>query len=309
MCGSRGAFCCSFVPCSRCLCRHLTLPLPCAEEWLCWPCRKYEEEQLAQGVPAAQIRPPRWQQEVAAAGGEGAQRLPVRGAARGLWCLYHRRSASRLCCIGAHRALSQRMPHCVPQQAQRAWARKHGGRLRACSSALAPIQTHCAGAGRVERHDVRAVPHQGRGAAADCGRQELGAPGGWNSTASCRATAELQGRLWQGRQAGDALCGLSPDACLPAPCTLEASRSGEASELQGGPAWGPFCRPAPACPLPPGGRALAPGNLPHRRPRLCCGESAHSAAAELRALWRLLPAVSCPRGPSQKRAAVQRAHA
>ncbi len=30
-------------------------------DWLCWPCKEYEDQQRALGVPAAQIRMPRWQ--------------------------------------------------------------------------------------------------------------------------------------------------------------------------------------------------------------------------------------------------------
>ncbi|GIL93860.1 hypothetical protein Vretimale_223 [Volvox reticuliferus] len=34
-----------------------------AEEWLCWPCRMYEESQRAAGVPQSEIRPKRWEME------------------------------------------------------------------------------------------------------------------------------------------------------------------------------------------------------------------------------------------------------
>lgn len=34
-----------------------------AEEWLCWPCRLYEESQRAAGVPQSEIRPKRWEME------------------------------------------------------------------------------------------------------------------------------------------------------------------------------------------------------------------------------------------------------
>ena len=30
-------------------------------EWLCWPCKVYEEEQRGKGVAQSQIRPPRWE--------------------------------------------------------------------------------------------------------------------------------------------------------------------------------------------------------------------------------------------------------
>lgn len=30
-------------------------------EWLCWPCKVYEEEQRAMGAAQSQIRPPRWE--------------------------------------------------------------------------------------------------------------------------------------------------------------------------------------------------------------------------------------------------------
>ena len=37
-------------------------PASCAAgEWLCWPCKQYEEEQLALGRPQSQVRPPRWE--------------------------------------------------------------------------------------------------------------------------------------------------------------------------------------------------------------------------------------------------------
>ncbi|DBA86261.1 TPA: hypothetical protein ACH3X1_005761 [Trebouxia sp. C0004] len=32
-----------------------------AGEWLCWPCKVFEEEQRKEGVPQAKIRPPRWE--------------------------------------------------------------------------------------------------------------------------------------------------------------------------------------------------------------------------------------------------------
>lgn len=32
-----------------------------AGEWLCWPCRQHEEEQLRAGLTQHQIRPPRWE--------------------------------------------------------------------------------------------------------------------------------------------------------------------------------------------------------------------------------------------------------
>ncbi|KXZ51810.1 hypothetical protein GPECTOR_11g251 [Gonium pectorale] len=34
-----------------------------ADEWLCWPCRFYEDQQRAQGVPQNEIRPKRWEME------------------------------------------------------------------------------------------------------------------------------------------------------------------------------------------------------------------------------------------------------
>ena len=34
-----------------------------AEEWLCWPCRLYEESQRAGGAPQSEIRPKRWEME------------------------------------------------------------------------------------------------------------------------------------------------------------------------------------------------------------------------------------------------------
>ncbi|KAL4435851.1 hypothetical protein ABPG77_000613 [Micractinium sp. CCAP 211/92] len=48
-------------------------------EWLCEPCREYEEAQLAQGVPPAEIRPPSWQ--VAP-----ESRRPLDGGARSVRC-------------------------------------------------------------------------------------------------------------------------------------------------------------------------------------------------------------------------------
>ncbi|GFR51514.1 hypothetical protein Agub_g13929 [Astrephomene gubernaculifera] len=34
-----------------------------ADEWLCWPCRLYEESQRANGVPQSEIRPKRWEMD------------------------------------------------------------------------------------------------------------------------------------------------------------------------------------------------------------------------------------------------------
>ncbi len=44
--------------------RGLSSPPP--GEWLCWPCLRYEQEQLSRGVPQSEVRPPRW--EMAAQG-------------------------------------------------------------------------------------------------------------------------------------------------------------------------------------------------------------------------------------------------
>lgn len=33
----------------------------CSGEWLCWPCKVYEEKQRAEGVAQSKIRPPRWE--------------------------------------------------------------------------------------------------------------------------------------------------------------------------------------------------------------------------------------------------------
>ncbi|KAK9867403.1 hypothetical protein WJX84_009316, partial [Apatococcus fuscideae] len=43
-------------------------------EWLCWPCRLYEGDQAALGVPKATIRPPRWDPSAAAARDAGGSR-------------------------------------------------------------------------------------------------------------------------------------------------------------------------------------------------------------------------------------------
>ncbi|KAK9811508.1 hypothetical protein WJX72_005018 [[Myrmecia] bisecta] len=51
-----------------------------AGEWLCWPCRRYEDDLRRQGVPQSQIRPPRW--EMAGAGG---RQLPE-GGSRSVQC-------------------------------------------------------------------------------------------------------------------------------------------------------------------------------------------------------------------------------
>jgi hypothetical protein len=52
-----------------------------AGEWLCWPCKRHEEEQLAKGVAAAQIRPPRWQ-----AGQAPGEAPALRGGSRDTTC-------------------------------------------------------------------------------------------------------------------------------------------------------------------------------------------------------------------------------
>ena len=58
----------------------------CAGEWLCWPCKRFEEAELAAGKPQAQIRPPRWEQ----GGGSGKPGSPNRdlvGGGRSVPCL------------------------------------------------------------------------------------------------------------------------------------------------------------------------------------------------------------------------------
>jgi hypothetical protein len=37
------------------------IPNCAAGEWLCWPCKLYEEQQLAAGKAQAEIRKPRWE--------------------------------------------------------------------------------------------------------------------------------------------------------------------------------------------------------------------------------------------------------
>lgn len=47
-------------------------PMVCncfAGEWLCWPCKRYEEQQLALGKAQAEVRPPRWESAAADAAG------------------------------------------------------------------------------------------------------------------------------------------------------------------------------------------------------------------------------------------------
>ncbi|KAK9858469.1 hypothetical protein WJX84_005081 [Apatococcus fuscideae] len=43
-------------------------------EWLCWPCRLYEEEEAAKLVPKAVVRPPRWDPSAASARDAGGSR-------------------------------------------------------------------------------------------------------------------------------------------------------------------------------------------------------------------------------------------
>lgn len=44
--------------------RLLLLAVRCgAAEWVCWPCKLYEEQQLAAGLSQSEVRPARWELE------------------------------------------------------------------------------------------------------------------------------------------------------------------------------------------------------------------------------------------------------
>jgi len=66
-------------------CRQLTR-CACARagEWLCCPCKAYEDERGAAGVPQAQIRPPRW--ATVGDGGSPAGALKLEGGSRSVPC-------------------------------------------------------------------------------------------------------------------------------------------------------------------------------------------------------------------------------
>ncbi len=56
----------------------------CAGEWLCCPCKAYEDERAAAGVPQSQIRPPRW--ATVGDGGSPAGTLKLEGGSRSVPC-------------------------------------------------------------------------------------------------------------------------------------------------------------------------------------------------------------------------------
>ena len=46
---------------------------PRAEEWLCWPCKVYEEQQRNGGMPQSEVRPKRWEMEAQVGNGRGGK--------------------------------------------------------------------------------------------------------------------------------------------------------------------------------------------------------------------------------------------